>query len=263
MQTTKVFEENIKEALLNISNQVEASDQLRLRVNKAMKQQTQKEGFLMKKRLSLKSAVILAAILCLTTVTVFAATQVSQYLSTSSSKPTYTSFPTEKALQKDLGFVPNNLETFSNGYTFQEAVIGNTTPVDENGKKMGDYKFISYTYVSGKDNKVNLYANKQLPGATSDSKEINTDYKGVTLSYSSQKYKFVPADYQLTEQDKKAQESGEIMFTYGSDAVQDSIVQNVTWTDSEGISYDLMASDSKLQQTDLTAMAKEIVDKNK
>jgi hypothetical protein len=85
----------------------------------------------------------------------------------------------------------------------------------------------------------------------------------VTLSYSSQKYKFVPADYQLTEQDKKAQESGEIMFTYGSDAVQDSIVQNVTWTDSEGISYDLMASDSKLQQTDLTAMAKEIVDKNK
>ena len=89
------------------------------------------------------------------------------------------------------------------------------------------------------------------------------DYKGVTLSYSSQKYKFVPADYQLTEQDKKAQESGEIMFSYGSDAVQDSIVQNVTWTDSEGISYDLMASDSKLQQTDLTAMAKEIVDKNK
>ncbi len=262
MQNTKVFEENIKEALLKISNQVEASDQLRLNVNKAIKQQTQKEGFLMKKRFSLKSAAILAAILCLTTVTVFAATKVSQYVMSSSSIPTYTSFPTEKALQKDLGFVPNNLETFSNGYTFQEAVIGNTNPIDENGKKMGDYKFIAYTYVSGKDQKVNLTVNKQLPGATSDSKAINTDYKGVTLSYSSQKYRFVPADYQLTEQDKKAQESGEIMFTYGSDAVENSVIQSVVWTDN-GISYILMAKDSNLQQTDLTAMAKEIVDKNK
>lgn len=48
MQSTKLFEENIKETLSNISNQVEVSDQLRLRVNNAMKQQTQKEDFLMK-----------------------------------------------------------------------------------------------------------------------------------------------------------------------------------------------------------------------
>ena len=262
MQSTKSFEENIKEALSNISNQVEASDQLRLRVNNAMKQQTQKEGFLMKKRFSLKSAAILAAILCLTTVTVFAATRVSEYISTSSSKPTYTSFPTEKVLKKDLGFVPNSVERFSNSYTFHEAVIGNTTPVDENGKKMDDYKFISYTYVFGKDKKVNLTVNKQLPGETSDSKAAKTDYKGIALSYSSQKYRFVPPDYKLTEEDKKAQESGEIEFSYGSDAVENSIFQSVIWTDN-GISYNLMAKDSNLQQADLTAMAKEIVDKNK
>lgn len=263
MQSTKSFEENIKEALLNISNQVEASDHLRLRVNKAVRQQNQKEDFLMKKRFSLKSVAILAAVLCLTTVTVFATTRVSQYISTSSSKPTYTSFPTKEVLQKDLGFVPNSVETFSNSYTFHEAVIGNTTPVDENGKKMGIYKFISYTYVSDKGEKVNLYVNKQLPGETSDSKAAKTDYKSITLSYSSQKYKFVPADYKLTEEDKKAQKSGDIEVTYGSDTVRNSIVQNVTWTNSDKISYGLMASDSNLKQDDLTAMAKEIVDKNK
>jgi len=263
MQNTKLFEENIKETLSNISNQVEASNQLRLRVNNAVKQQTHKEDFLMKKRFSLKSAAILVAILCLTTVTVFAATRVSEYILTSSSKPTYTSFPTEKVLQKDLGFVPNSVEKFSNSYTFHEAVIGNTTPVDENGKKMGAYKFISYTYVSDKGEKVNLYVNKQLPGETSDSKAAKTDYKGISLSYSSQKYRFVPADYKLTEEDKKAQESGEIMFSYGSDAVQNSIIQNVIWTDSDKIKYNLMASDSNLKQADLVAMAKEIVDKDK
>ena len=262
MRSTKAFEENIKEALSSASNQVEASDQLRLRVNHAMKQQTQKEGFLMKKRFSLKSAAILVAVLCLTTVTVFAATHVSQYMSSSSSKPTYTSFPTEKELQKDLGFVPKGVEKFSNGYAFQEAVTGNTTPIDADGKKMGDYKFISYTYAFDKDKKINLTVNKQIPGETSNPKAAKTDYNGITLSYSSQKYEFVPPDYKLTEEDKKAQESGEIEFSYGSNAVEKSVIQFVVWTDN-GISYDLMAKDSDLKQADLTAMAKEIVDKNK
>lgn len=261
MQNTKVFEENIKEALSNISNQVEASDQLRLNVNKAIKQQTQKESFLMKKRFSLKSAAIVIAVVCLTTVTVFAATTGISYMSSSSSKPTYTSFPTEKELQKDLGFVPNSVDTFLNGYTFHEAVIGNVTP-EENGKKMGDYKQIHYTYVFDKDKQVNLSANKPLPGDTVSPKAVKTEYNGITLSYTSQKYEFVPPDYQLTEEDKKAQESGEIEFSYGSDAVENSIFQFVVWTDN-GISYDLMASDSNLKQADLTAMAKEIVDKNK
>lgn len=262
MRNTKLFDEDIKETLLSVSNQVEASDQLRLRVNHAMQQQTQKEGFLMKKRFPLKSAAILVAILCLTTVIAFAATRVSQYIGSSPSKPTYTSFPTEQELQKDLGFVPNGVDAFSNGYTFHEAVIGSVSPVGDDGKKMGDFKEIHYTYVFDKENKVNLSAHKKLPGETSDPKTTNTDYKGITLSYSSQKYKFVPADYKLTEEDKKAKESGEVMFSYGSNAVENSVIQFVVWTDN-GISYNLMASDSNLNQADLTAMAKEIVDKSK
>ncbi|HEX3039503.1 MAG TPA: hypothetical protein VHP54_04350 [Caproiciproducens sp.] len=216
----------------------------------------------MKKRFTFKSAAIMAAVLCLTTVTVFAATHVGEFISSSSSKPTYTSFPTETELQKDLGFVPNTVNTFSNKYTFHDAVIGTNTPVGEDGKKMGDYKFISYTYVFDKEKKVNLYVNKKLPGETIDPKAVKTDYKGLTLSYTSQKYKFVPADYKLTEEDKKAETSGEIEFSYGSDKVENNIVQNIVWTDN-GISYNLMASDSNLTQADLTAMAKEIVDKSK
>jgi len=263
MQSTKLFEEKIKETLSNISNQVEASDQLKFRVNNAIKQQIQKENFLMKKRFSIKSAGLLIAVLCLVTVTVFAAARVSQYMIGSSpSKPTYTSFPTETELQKDLGFVPKSADTFSNKYTFHDAVIGNKTPVGEDGKKMGDYKFIQYNYVSDKGMKVNLVVNKQLPGETSDSKAVKTDYKGITLSYISQSYKFVPENYKMTDEDKKAKESGQIEFSYGSDTVQNSIIQSLTWTNN-GISYDLSASDSNLKQADLTTMAKEIVDKNK
>ncbi len=102
--------------------------------------------------------------------------------------------------------------------------------------------------------------NKQIPEETASPKAIKADYNGITLSYSSQKYKFIPADYKMTEEDKKAQESGDTLFSYGTNTVQNSIIQDIIWTD-HGISYDLMASDSNLTQADLTAMAQEIIDK--
>ena len=132
---------------------------------------------------------------------------------------------------------------------------------------MGDYRFIKYTYVFDKEQfdkkrAVYLYVNKQLPEQTSNSKVTKTDYKGITLLYFSQKYKLVPENYKMTEEDKRAKASGEIEFSYGNDTVQNSIVPNLFWTNN-GISYDLLAFDSNLKQDDLTAMAKEIIDKNR
>jgi hypothetical protein len=262
MQNTRLFEKSIKDTLLNASTRVEASEQLSSKVKNAVQQQTQKEDPVMKKRFTFKSAMIMAAVLCLTTVTVFAATRASSYISMSSPSARSTTFPTEESLQKDLGFVPKTVKTFSNGYTFHTVEIGGISAIDKDGKKMGDYKSVTYRYAADQGKKVTLNINKQLPDETADSKAVKTDYKGLTLSYTSQKYKFVPVNYKMTEEDKKAEKSGEIMFSYGTDTVENSTIQNVTWINN-GISYDLMASDSDLTQTNLTAMAKEIVDKSK
>jgi hypothetical protein len=261
MPSTKLLEIRIKDTLANASNRVEASEQLSFKVKNAINQQTKKEDSIMKKRFTFKSAMIMAAVLCLTTVTVFAATRVSSYISKGSTGSAYTSFPTEETLQKDLGFVPKTVSAFSNGYTFQNANFGDISAVDKNGKPVGGSKSVYFRYSAGQE-KVTLTVHKQLPDETAESKAVKTDYKGISLSYTSQKYRFVPVNYKMTEEDKKAEKSGEIMFSYGSDKVENSVVQNVTWINNE-ISYDLLASDSNLTQDQLTAMAKEIVDKSK
>lgn len=260
MPSTRQLEKSIRDTLISASSRVEASELLSIRVKNAIKQQTQKEDTVMKKRFSFKSAMIMAAVLCLTTVTVFAASNISAYISHSMPGSRTTSFPTEESLQKDLGFVPKTVESFSNGYKFERMGTGVTNAVDKDGNTIGgDYKFVSYQYAFGQEN-VTLTINKVLPSQTDDPKAVKTDYKGLSLSYTSQKYKFVPVDYKMTEEDKRAQESGEIEFSYGSDTVKNSVIQNVIWIDN-GISYDLMATDSNLTQADLITMAKEIVDK--
>lgn len=262
MRSTKRFEDSIRAALSDFSSRVEASDQLKFKINYAIEQQSQKGDSVMKKRFTIKSAAIIAAVVCLTTVTVFAAANVSGYISFSSSKPAYTSFPTEETLQKDFGFVAKTVNTFSNGYIFKDAKLVNICAIDKNGKSSSVEKEISYCYTSGQGNQISLFAHKPFPDETMDPKAVKTDYKGVSLLYFSQKYKFVPENYKMTEEDKRAQKNGEIEYSYGSDTVENSVIQNVIW-ENDGINYNLMAKNSKLTQTELTAMAKEIVDKSK
>ncbi len=262
MRSTKQFEESIRAALYDFSSRVETSDQLKFKINYAIEQQSQKGDSVMKKRFTIKSAAIIAAVLCLTTVTVFAAANVSGYISFSSSKPAYTSFPEEETLQKDLGLVPKTVNAFSNGYAFKDAKIINISAIDNSGKNSSDEKEISYRYTSSQGNEINLFVHKRVSDETMDPKAVKVDYKGISLLYSSQKYKFVPENYKMTEEDKRAQKSGEVEYSYGSDTVEDSVIQNVIWMNDEA-SYNLMAKNSKLTQTELTAMAKEIVDKSK
>ncbi|MDP4109251.1 MAG: hypothetical protein Q8878_04405 [Bacillota bacterium] len=259
MQRAKLFDETIKETLTERSEQVEASEMLGLKVRNAIK--TKKESFTMKKRFTIKSAAILAAVICLGTITVFASGHLASLVTHSSSQPSFTAFPTEKELQNRLGFVPAAVETFSNGYAFDKATVGETSAIDEDGNKTGNYKTIDYDYAL-KGKKVSLAVNKVIPGEVTDKNAKAVDCGGVTLSYLSQKYKLVPPDYKMTDEDKKAEQSGELVFSYGSSEVENKVIQSASWTDG-GLSYILMAFDSDLTQDDFSGMAKEIINAGK
>ncbi len=261
MPGTRLFDERIKETLEKISEPIDASEALGLRVRHAIDNGTKKENSLMKKHFTLKHAAILSAVLCLATVTVLASGHIKSYVLHSSSTPTFTSYPTDKELKKELGFTPTIVETFSNGYSFDSAVIGETSALNEDDSVAGTSKFLRCTYADQGEN-LSLSIARQLPGETADPKATPSDYNGITLSYLSQKYKFVPPDYELTEEDKKAEESGEVVFSYGSDTVENKVVQSVSWTEDE-LGYTLMAFDSELSQDDFTAMAAEVIDAGK
>ena len=64
----------------------------------------------------------------------------------------------------------------------------------------------------------------------------------------------------MTEQDKKDQASGKVVFSYddGASQIEVSQVQSVNWN-KDGIQYDLLQIDGKLSAGELADMAREVI----
>ena len=62
----------------------------------------------------------------------------------------------------------------------------------------------------------------------------------------------------MTDEDKKAEENGELVFSWGSDEVKISEVSSVQWV-KDGIQYMLMQIDGKLSENELRDMAADLI----
>ena len=82
---------------------------------------------------------------------------------------------------------------------------------------------------------------------------------GTVLSYSSTVNKFVPPDYEITEEEKKLQEEGKLNVAYGSDEVEVMTSASVTW-EQEDISYCLFTFEESMSAEELLSMAKEVAE---
>ena len=71
-------------------------------------------------------------------------------------------------------------------------------------------------------------------------------------------FKFVPPDYELTEEDKEDQESGKYVFSYGSEKVETETMRQVMWQDGN-ITFTLLDSTGNVDMNELTAMAEEMI----
>lgn len=83
---------------------------------------------------------------------------------------------------------------------------------------------------------------------------------GTDIYYYSYTNKIVPADYKMTDEDKKAEADGELIFSSGSSDIQISEVQSVTWVKGN-IQYQLMQMDGALSRDELAEMAEEVISK--
>ncbi|MGI6007908.1 MAG: hypothetical protein ACOX8E_10520 [Ruminococcus sp.] len=224
------------------------------------------------RRFSLKKGVVIAAAATMVLGTsVFAAGRIVSMTATSSSEPTYTEFPSAEQMEKDLGISPNLVETFQNGYNFEEASVVDGALRDENGSAAEEFKSLDFRY--GKDgSSISLDVKSAEDQAKIDAAEEEGDeaeawqknteemnYQDVNLEYSQYTNKFVPADYEMTEEDKAAAESGDIVFSYGADEPTVFNVQTVSWED-DGASYVLQSMDDNVSKSDLVSMAQELID---
>lgn len=192
-------------------------------------------------------------------VTVYAASGViTQITSSSRSEAEYKTLPAEQQLIEDVGYAPELPEAFENGYTFDEASLVHNDQQDEAGNSVDKFDSITARYARG-DGEMLLSAAK--PGVPFENEGAPTEnYQGIDLYYNAHTYKFVPPDYELTEEDKAAQERGDTVFSYGTDTVEVRWIQSVSF-DKDDIHYNLSVTDDTLSQQDILAMAKEIIDR--
>ena len=206
-----------------------------------------------KKRVSL---IAIAAALVLG-ITAFAANGiVANWFSSSSSIPDYKSLPTAQQVIKDIGYVPVLIDTFENGYTFKNGCVVNNNLTDEGGNSVEKFKSVSFDYE--KDSDTVIFAQDKFNSETELPGDIVKTVKDTDIYYYAYTNKVVPADYKLTDADKKAEENGELVFSYGSDEIKIQKVQFVIWH-KDGIQYQLLQMDGKLSANELADMAEEIV----
>ncbi len=211
------------------------------------------------KRWSAKRVIVTVAVICaLSTVTAIAAGKVA-YTSSSSSHNDKFSYGQIGEMAQKAGVAAKTPETFSNGYTFDYGVPVHNEAMDEERNVIRTaeslnlfYKKDGMPFISVDVNGTALYDGEEPADETFSHGEI-------TLKYSCDQYRFVPPDYQISQEEQEKMDAGELYVSYGSDKVQDSRIQSVSWTDGSD-RYIMMTMDSAMTAEELVQMAGEIID---
>lgn len=218
---------------------------------------TEKESYIMKSKK--KIALIAVAATLVMGITVFAASGIiSQWFSSSSSVPDYKTLPTPEEVVKDIGYEAVTIDEFANGYKFDNGSIVDNNLTDDAGKSVEKFKSVTFRYI--KDGDEVIFSQDKVSSDLESSGNVVATVDGVDVYYHSYTNKVVPPDYKLNEEDKKAEESGELVFSYGSSEVEIIEVQSVSWK-KDGIYYQLLQIDGNLTADELTEMASEVIKK--
>ncbi len=207
------------------------------------------------RRVRLTALVLAAALVVLTSLTALAGGVVLHRSGHIYGRPHYTSLPSPETLMRDVGIAPQLPQQFSNGFAFSEANIAQDEDYDEDGVLWESYRSLSCDYKKGVES-IALLVDAAAAGNQMDEDKTAAVYRGCELKYAGFLNKFVPPDYQLTEQEK---EGCDYVISYGSAEIKLCRVQLLGW-EYGGLNYILCAIDSSLDEQALVQMAKEIID---
>ncbi len=206
-----------------------------------------------------KICLVVAAATMVLGITAFAASGViKSWNLSSSSVANYKSLPTAEECVQDTGFSPVLIQSFENGYEFDNGSVVKNDLRDDSDKSVEKFKSLYFRYEKNND-EVTLISQKYDSEMHINGEKAAT-VGNIPLYYRSYTSKAVPADYELTEEDKKAEKNGELIFSYGANEVTVSEVQNLFW-EEDGIKYDLMQINGSLTKEELIDMAEELINK--
>ena len=254
-----ILEKNLKETLNKKSEEIGGSladQRIRTRVFEAIEEEKN-----MKHRNWKKTAVAAAAICILGTMTAVGVGRPAFIMSGSSRNEIVRDYDQAVQMQEGYDGRVKSVEGFSNGYTFKEAVPKHEETQDEGKNRLDQGMSMAFTYEKEGMEDVERSGSRLFVGMQDESSadQVMTLEDGTVLSYSSTVNKFVPPDYEITEEEKKLQEEGKLNVAYGSDEVEVMTSAAVTW-EQEDISYCLFTFEESMSAEELLSMAKEVAE---
>lgn len=235
-------------------------DDMRARIAQRMAQENEyKEvsiSMFKHKKKRMAAAVIAATVVVGGSAFAFSGT-ISSIFSSSSSDPDYTSLPSAQQCQRDAGFTPALLQSFDNGFAFKDGVIVHNQEQNEDGQTVNKYASLEFDYQKGGET-VSLM---QDSGAAQEKEtgRCAAQKDGVSYYETTKTEKYVSDSYQMTEQDRKEEASGQVEFNVGpsDNGVETVQYHGINWT-AGGVHYNLYQMNGSLTTAQMLEIAQQI-----
>lgn len=262
------FDLCMKNSLENKASEVEPTGELFRNIQTDIYEK-EREYYTMnntKKFRKINPVVIVILIFILSAATCVAASQINSYVTYSTK--TFEEYPSKWQVKSAVDYIPNYVKEFSNGFTFKNASVDDTTAKDVDDNPIAKGKGITFYYEKSDSVKGQILActtDKDFGEVTSDSDLTQEVIKSgnIDLKYSHVESKVVPEGYVPTAEENQRMDKGNLWMSYGStDKEETDKIQFIQWT-KDGISYALMDRGYELPKDELIKMAEETIASNK
>ena len=245
-----------EKAYMEAMKGVEISPEMKQRIlTKSSQIKHQREINMMgsKKRILL---VAIAATMIFSTTALAASRLITSWTGRTSSVAPYSALPSTEQTIKDVGYAPVLIEAFDNGYVFKNGnVVENNFCTDDNDTVE---QFKSFMFRYAKDEAVVILTQGKYTAEVPQAGTLITSENGYDIYFTGYTNKVVPVDYKMTEEDRKAENDGDLVFTYGSDNVSISEVMGIEWSVGD-MHFGLLQIDGPLTADELTQMAQSVI----
>ena len=220
---------------------------------------SEKERITMKNRKKFSRILIAAAVICLLSITAFAAERARVNSLVIKDKAYNENYEVLKQEMEKSGLDVNLPEQFTTGFRFQEVRTGEVEGTDDAGTLVMSFRELTAYYRNDNGQQVSLRMQPNL--AEEGDNRTPTASKtvgGVTLNYYVDHYKFVPDGYEPSEEEQQWMQQPGNYLSYGSDEVVESAFAFLNWKTAEN-DFSIADMTAAINPDVLFAMAEEII----
>lgn len=255
------FDRLITNSLSKEAEGIDASELMKTRIDREIASREKIVSIQRGRRNVMSMKKIVAAVIaaCVIIPTgVFAAGKITGYASSSASDKNYSSYDDMGKAEKYAGYDIESSASLGDGFVFSSMSVSTIDKTDDEYNTVGSFKAFCIEYSDG-TNTIDANINQIQPENESASAMETKQSGDITLKFYTDHYKFVPADYELTEEDKQNEEQEHYYISYGTNEIEEHDYQYVSW-EKDGLNYSLSAKDLSLTSDEMFGMAEKYLE---